>query len=398
MHLVLVNQFFPPSRAPTGRLLRDLAVELASRRHRVSVITSATIYGDSGEAGIADPDGVSVHRLGGAGSHRSGLVGKLSDYASFYRQASRLFSRLDPAPDGALFMTTPPMIGLVGAGLIRKNVVPYVLWCMDLYPEALAAHGLLRRWNPVHGLLHNLARRERRNASRVVVLGPDMARLVQADAPDRVIQIPVWSDIRLDGRVEDDARNLRRQRGWADDEVVMLYSGNMGRAHRIDEIAQLAERLRGSSARCRVVMAGSGPNLASWRQRYGSIFEFMPPAPTESLAAHLRSADIHLVTQQPEWTGVVVPSKFQAACASGRPVIYNGPGDSAVAAWINECDTGWVIPPGDEGAVAKTAREVLDGVAIRVKGEKARALFLDRFTRERNCAALADLLEHVSGV
>lgn len=394
MHIVLVNQFFPPAQAPTGRLLKDVAQALQDRGHRVTVITSAAAYGtaDTGPERPSD-QGYTVLRPGRTGAHGSGIVSKLVDYARFYRATAVRTTHLLPKPDVALFMTTPPLIGLVGARLRKRHAIPYVLWCMDLYPEALAAHGLVRGWNPLYQLLRRLARCERREAARVVTLGPDMTRLVQADAAGSIAEIPVWCDLPFDARAEAESRRLRRERGWGDDEVVFLYSGNMGRAHRAEEFAMLADMLKSSGVRNRVVMAGSGPNLGPWRDRFGSLLQFIPPAPSDAVAAHLLSADVHLVSQQSDWTGVVVPSKFQAACASGRPVIYAGPAGSAVADWIGERDAGWVIPPGDAQAIARVARDVTDPETRRRKGGCARSLFQDRFTMDANCAALVRLLE-----
>ena len=125
---------------------------------------------------------------------------------------------------------------------------------------------------------------------------------------------------RLNPQVEAAARILRKTRGWADDEIVLLYSGNMGRAHSATEFAALAEHLRQVSPRCRFVFAGDGPARAAWARRWSDRFEFMPAVPGDA-AAHLRAADVHLVSQKPAWQGIVVPSKFPAA--SGRTMPFS---------------------------------------------------------------------------
>ena len=144
MNIALINQFFPPAQAPTGLLLHDLARALADRGHRVTVLASAGRYGAAGADGEYGLPGVRVQRLGSARPHRSGFVSKALDYALFYLRVNRALRRLDPAPDAVVCQTTPPFIGLAAARLRARRGVPYVLWCMDLYPEALASHGSLR--------------------------------------------------------------------------------------------------------------------------------------------------------------------------------------------------------------------------------------------------------------
>ena len=61
---LFVNQFYPPDTAPTGRILHDVAAELARRGHRVDVLCSKKPYarGKHVEA-TAMLEGVSVHRV-----------------------------------------------------------------------------------------------------------------------------------------------------------------------------------------------------------------------------------------------------------------------------------------------------------------------------------------------
>ena len=393
MKVILLNQFFPPAQAPTGILLRDTAVALAQRGHTVIVLTSAAGYGATGAAPDL-PENVSVVRLGATGHHGSRPRGKLRDYRDFYRAAARELQRQQPA-DALVCLTTPPFIGLLGAQWRRKSGLPFILWCMDLYPEVLTAHGWLSPWNPLQFILRRWARRERRGAAAVVALGLDMAARLRNTGAARVEMIPVWASTRLNPQVEAAARALRKTRGWADDEIVLLYSGNMGRAHSATEFAALAEHLRQVSPRCRFVFAGDGPARAAWARRWSDRFEFLPAVPGDA-AAHLRAADVHLVSQKPAWQGIVVPSKFPAACAVGRPVVFAGPPQSAIGQWLGAADAGWLLNEPAPADLAAVARALRDPVQRTVKGQNALRLHQARFTPEDNCARLVALVEELA--
>jgi colanic acid biosynthesis glycosyl transferase WcaI len=359
MRVALVNQFYPPGRAPTGKLLHDLAVALCERGHDVTVITSLGIYG-GGEESIQETDGMTVCRLGRGGLHRTGFVQKLFDYLAFFPRAYGALSRLEPAPDVVVSMTTPPFCGLIAARLKRKRGIPFVLWCMDLYPEALAAAGVLKENGLLYKLLSRLTRGERTCAERIITLGPDMTDRIHSVLPGaRVEEIPVWSSLCPSPAAEASAQKLRRTRGWADDETILLYSGNIGRAHRVEEFVALAERLRESSHTFRLVICGEGSRKREWRHKGSGLFEWIHPVGEESLTAHLLAADIHLISQRSEWTGIVVPSKYQAACALGRPVLFAGPVESTVAQWIQASGTGWILPPGDAEAMDHIVQALL---------------------------------------
>jgi putative colanic acid biosynthesis glycosyltransferase WcaI len=396
MNVVLLNQFYPPAQAPTGRLLADLAEALVERGHEVTVITSAGEYGGAVAAGEPPPPAGRVIHAGPRVRHRSGVGAKLGDYLSFYRAARRVLARLPSAPDVLVCMTTPPFIGLLAAHEWKRRKVPYVLWCMDLYPEALQANGFLREWNPLTPLLKRLSHVERRGASAVIALGADMAARLSAGGAERVETVPVWSSMLPTPEHVKAAQELRRVRGWGDDEIVCLYSGNMGRAHRADEFAAWAEQVRARTPRCRFVFSGDGPLRKTWERQWGDLFEFMPAVPADLCAVHLLSADIHLVSQQPEWMGVVVPSKFQAACALGRPVLFAGPAESAVGTWIQESGAGWILPPATEPPLDAALSGVLDASVRTKKGQEAFRLFEQQFTREGNCARIIKQIERTA--
>ena len=71
------------------------------------------------------------------------------------------------------------------------------------------------------------------------------------------------------------------------------------------------------------------------------------------LEARLGAADIHMVSLRPEWEGLVVPSKFFGSLAVGRPILFEGPSESAIARWIHQYQVGWVLNSDTKECVAE---------------------------------------------
>ena len=394
MRIALINQFYPPARAPTGALLRDLARALAGRGHRVAVLASAGAYGGAAADGRGEDDGVEVRRLGAPRAHGTGYAAKALDYVLFHARLARALRRRTPPPDAVVCMTTPPFAGVTAARFARRRGARFVLWCMDLYPEALAANGWPRAGGAFYRALARAARFERERADAVITLGPDMTARVRAAAPAAAIEeIPVWGRWTAGEPDRAAARALRRARGWSDDETVLLYSGNMGRAHRAAEFAALALHCAAARPRIRVVFCGAGPMQAAWHRAWPQALEWLDPVDDAALVPHLLAADVHLISQQPDWVGVVTPSKYQSACALGRPAIFAGPAGAAIARWIAEGDTGWLLPPDDPDAVAAVAADLRDPALIARKGADAGAQAARRFDRRALLARLIARIE-----
>jgi glycosyltransferase involved in cell wall biosynthesis len=92
------------------------------------------------------------------------------------------------------------------------------------------------------------------------------------------------------------------------------------------------------------------------------------------LEARLTAADIHLVSLRPEWKGLVVPSKFFGSLAAGRPILFEGPAESAVALWINEYQAGWVLNLDTKEFIAEELKALAQS-ADRLKEMQERCLW-----------------------
>ena len=245
MRILILNQFYPPDAAPTGQVAHDLARCLVARGHEVTALASRRSY--SGEALYPAQDvidGVVVQRLTALSFGPKNHMRKLLAYASFYAATAGRLARLRPRPQVVVALTTPPYIGLLVrlVGLVRRW--RRVHWIMDLYPDVMAAHGMLGG-GPMGRLaaavLRWLTRRELAGATAVLTLGPDMAERCRryVRPATRLEWVALWAADGLFAADEAAVCSLRRERGW-DGRLVLLYSGNMGLGHRFGEFLDAA--------------------------------------------------------------------------------------------------------------------------------------------------------------
>lgn len=411
VHLVLLNQYFPPDEAPTGLMLEAVAAALVEGGHEVTILCAEGGYAGTGEMPKAEPvRGVTVVRLGTTRFGRGTFIGKLADYASYYLGVAWKLLALHPKPDRVVALTTPPYLSVLARIVTRFRKADHAHWVMDLYPDVMIAHGMLREGGLAHRILSALARfgfgGER--SAAVVTLGPDMAERVSRHlAPGRMADwVPLWGtedgNRKSEEELEAGGRALRRERGWADDELILMYSGNMGLGHRFGEFLEAAAAFSSTDLRSpfsrlrppRFVFFGGG-------KRRGEIEEFIrrhPAAPVELhdyvprhlLAAHLRSADVHLASLEPSWTGAMLPSKLQGIFAAARPVIFVGSPASSTARWIEESGGGWGVEAGDGKGLRGVLDAAADQAARQRAGAAARRFHQGHFDCLANAARLAE--------
>ncbi len=403
MNICLVNQFYPPDLAPTGRYLRDLAESLAARGHQVTVVSSRLSYTAARPATGGGPvaGGVRVIRVGAAGREAVSLTGKAIGYAKFMMLAWWTLVTMRPRPDVLVALTTPPWIGWVASLAVGRRC-RRVHWIMDLYPQVLVAHNLVRSDSLQHRILAWLTRWEWKRADLIITLGSAMAGWVKREGTavpeSRIETVPLWSLDQLEPWPEGQANPLRGERRWGPDATILMYTGNMGYGHEIGVFLEAA-RQAGSSAGWRLVFSGWGVRqveVERFIQENPELpVELLSPASPEKLREHLCSADVQLVSVRRGWSGLIVPSKFQAAFAVGKPVLYVGPEDSETAGWIRDSGGGWVVAESDVAGLVRACRECCDPAERQRRGQAARAYAELHFNRDTNIRRMAGRIEGV---
>lgn len=403
MNILLINQYYPPDTAPTGQYLHDLAKALTARGHEAQVFCSRRAYNGSRlYAPEETMDGVRVSRIRASGFGRKTAIGKLFDYATFYFSLALRLARRDFKPDVILALTTPPYVGLVARWAVRRKNISCAHWVMDIYPDVLAAHGALASGGFVYRLLARLTRRELRDSSLITTLGGDMAdrlrrHLSEIPAAMNAIKVlPLWGASDLCPWPTGEIPPLRKEKQWGKDELVLMYSGNMGRGHRFGEFLAAAAELKNDRS-VRWVFAGGGARrgeIEAAHERDPELnIELLPYAPSETLREHLCSADVHLVSLDASWQGCMVPSKVQGIFSVGKPLIFVGGGQNSIAQWIRESGGGWVVQEGDIAALSAAVNEARDPAERLRRGLAARAFAEKQFDRKSNLDSLCGWLE-----
>lgn len=398
MHFILINQYYPPDVAPTGLMLEAVAQAMMKRGHQVTVLCAEGGYGGSrtsGKNSHFSRAGIRIERIRATGFGRGSAVAKLADYLTFYLGVALKLATLKPRPDRVVALTTPPYLSVLARLISKLRGADHAHWVMDLYPDVMMAHGMLRKRSLAARLLQWLARFGfgGRRCRMVMSLGPDMDERVRTYVkPDTLhAWVPLW------GTTEEattpgtalSADNAPSRHGK--EPLVLMYSGNMGLGHCFSGFLDAA------------ATSGSG---FLWRfngegKRRREIEAFMqahPNAPIElggyvphsKLAHHLASADVHLASLDPGWNGTMVPSKLQGIFTIGKPVIFVGSRTGTMGQWITESVGGWVVPPGDTDAMRHALRQASDPRQRAIRGEAARRFAGQHFNRTRNADQIAE--------
>ena len=397
MKVLLINQFFPPDIAPTGQMASELADDLVAAGFEVTALASQGSYLGGRLAPSETGHGVTVHRLTATSLGKRSLVHRALDYGSFQAAVAITLASL-PRHDVVIAMTTPPLVAAAGLVAKVRRGSRLVYWVQDLYPEIAMAFGALGSGSLPARAMAAISRRVMRAADRVVVLGDAMVeRAVQAGASlERVAIIPNWADGHV-VRPVPDAENPLRVVLRGEGKFLVMYSGNIGRAHDVETLAGAA-RILGNRGDIEFLFLGDGDRRLEleFATRGLANVRFGPYQSRERLASSLSAADAHLVSLSPNVVGLLEPSKLYGIMAAGRPALYVGPRHSEAAKTIEKEECGLVLDNGDAAGLAQAILALAsDPARTAALGAAGREAFASRYDRRIRTAQFMELLREL---
>lgn len=398
MRVLMITQWFNPEPTFKGLLF---ARELQRLGHEVEVLTGFPNYpgGQLYPGYRVRPwqrevlDGVPVLRVPLYPSHDGSGVKRAANYLSFAASAS-VGALLLRRPDVAYVYHPPATAALPGMVLNALRGVPFVYDIQDLWPDTLAATGMMQNAAVLRGVGGFMDRVHRR-AARIAVLSPGFReRLIERGVPEHKLSvIPNWTN--------EDKTDLTpppperaRELGFAD-RFNVVFAGNMGRAQALDTVLDAAEELRGEAAR--FVMIGGGVEeerlQQSARERGQTNVDFLPRRPPSEIGEILALADALLIHLKDDpLFAITIPGKTQANLRAGKPLLMGVRGDAA--ALVREAGAGLTFPPQDAAALAAAVRELmaLSPDERRQMGERGARYYEEHLALRVGAARFAELL------
>ncbi len=393
MKILIIYRHYWPDTPPLGSILRSLAEGLASRGHRVTVVTAQPSYRGKRQKRLPRRGfvgGVKIVRLPlppdpGRGPGRA-LVALLFLAQTFAYAARHRF-------DLVWATTLPPVInGVVGRAAARFAGARFLYHVLDVYPEAAVAGGLARE-----GWLARLAARVNsatcRAADAVVVLSDDMVRTIGDRGGNgrvrfHVINNPVLAELEPGDRLvgEEPAEAFR-----------FIFSGNMGRFQSLPLLVEAMAHVPPESG-IELVFLGDGPVRGELEKRVARLglphVRFLDRTGPEQAFAAARQAQVGVVSLAPGVYRTSYPSKVMTYLAAGLPILAVIEAESALAQYLASHDAGRAAGH-DAKDIASAMMALQERYRDGVPRMRLTGLALADFGRAQTTRRWADLVERL---
>ncbi len=401
MRILVVSQYFWPE----NFRINDLVKEWCLKGHSVTVVTGIPNYpsGHVFEDYKRSPQ--SYNHYEGAVVIRTPMVTRgesairlILNYLSFIVCGSiwgAISIRRQNFDMIFVFEPSPITVGLPAILFGKLKHAPVVFWALDLWPETLAAVGIiksqfgLRLIGRLVSFIYNRC---------TLVLGQSRSFLPSiadyCDDKSKIRYFPSWSEEVYDSSSVEAAPEVLQRT----DLFNVLFAGNIGDAQDMPAILRAAESLKDNS-NIRWLVVGDGRKYEWMKAEVESRglqrqVLLLGRYHIDRMPSFYLHADALLVSlkRDPVFS-LTIPGKVQSYLAAGIPIL--GMLDGEGAAVISAANAGLVCSAGDSSKLADNVEKIasMSADARREMGMKGRNISQQEFSRSGLLEKLDELLE-----
>jgi len=405
MHILFINQFFPPEVEPSATKVYEVGSELVRLGHQVKVITGFPNY----PTGIRPPEyrgklvqteewgGIQVLRTALFTASTSRFMFRTLSHFSFL--LSSLLRSLGSGQCDVIICSSPPLeIALSGVLVSLIKHRPLVLEIRDLWPDEIIQPGYLR--NP---LLISVAKwvesiAYRRAVKIVPVSHGFVPYLVNEGVPDNKIEVNINGTDTTLFRPDASGAKLERKKLGLDSRFVAIYAGTHGLQHHLETVLEAANMLKSHSDIIFLLVGdGKEKNKLLTLQRKLSLRNvlFLPTQPRHRISRMIAAADVCLVhTEKILINTRNIQAKMFDYMASGCPIIVGA--DGQMRELIERASAGIFVGAENAQGMAKAILRLYNYNGLRKQlGENGRKYALKHFSRQIIAKQYVQLLEDV---
>lgn len=403
MRILILSQWYSPEPDIKNHLI---ARDLQERGHQVTVITGFPNY-PTGQIYLGyrqqvwqwdNVDGVRVLRLPLYPDHSRSAIRRSLNYLSFAASASLLGAALCGPADVMWVYSAPLTIGIPACWIGALRQIPFILNINDMWPETVAATGMVSsQW--VVKLLEWLGKLVYHRAASIVVVSEGFKQnLIDKGVPASKISVVFnWAD-------EDIYRPVTPEPSFASKHGLegrfnVVYGGNMGAAQNLSTVIAAAALLT-DLPDVQFVLIGDGVEEEDLRrlaiETGTDKVKFRGRQPAELMPCFFAAADILLAhLRRDPLFEITIPGKIFSYMACARPILAALSGEGA--AIVQAAGAGITCAPDDPQALADAVRRfyMMTGDERKRMGDAARQTYLTKHTPRVLLGCYADLIEQV---
>lgn len=391
MRLLILSNYFLPESVGAGIWVTQLARDLRTSGHDVSVLTSHPSYPD----GQIFPgyhnrlthhetiDCIEVIRTLTYATQSKSFWPRFASFGAFCLSAFPGYLPWRRRFDVVYAILPPLPLGVSAWAIAKASGARLVVNVQDIYPDIAVQLNYLANPTAI-ALFRRMERWIYRHSDLVVVISEGFREnLLAKGVPARKLRVvPNWADPE---HITPSSRdNAFRRETRADGHFLVVYSGGLTHNCELEPVLTAAAEMRDQPIRFAIVGDGVHKQRLAGKARSLHLdnLQFYPFQPIDRYPEVLAAADATLVTLNSAATFASVPSKVFKQMAAARPLIaITNPGNE-LSRLIAEARCGVTVRPNNPGQLVEVLRGAIENPQVFVEmGRRARVSLERNYSR-----------------
>ena len=396
--VLFLCQFFYPEYNSSATLPFDTARYVAQNGFSVGALCGypGEYNADGGVPVRETKDGVSIRRIRYMRLSRRGKLGRLINYFSFTLSVLLHIFEIR-AYRAVIVYSNPPVLPIAAilANRLFKTKIVFVSY--DVYPEVAYASGSLRENSVITKGMQRINRGLFRRTEAVVALTDEMREYLLQHRPElsagRITTISNWAhEARTDNKSA-----ARMALGYADDDFIVSYFGNIGICQDETALLQAMEQLT-NHENIKFLIAGHGSKMPLVRAAAEhlpnvKICGFLTGAAFERAVA---ASSCGIVSLERGLTGMCAPSKYYSYLQGGLPILAIAEQNAYLSKETLHCGVGLPSDVGNGVQLVENVLKLYQEPELREKmSENASRLYTQKYAKSIGLGKYAALLKEV---
>ncbi|MDB4110571.1 glycosyltransferase family 4 protein [Amylibacter sp.] len=375
--LIMLNQM-------AGPLFRELAEDLAPLYEDGCLLMTG--HPDTLHYPLLDKSKLSI-KVGPA-YNRTSKFRRVQSWFS-YLIASTRYILLAKSGDAILLVSNPPLLGPWVWFLSRFKPIPYGILIYDIHPEVLIRLGMLAERGLIVKIWRFLNKLVNEDAHLIVTIGRRMAKVLDMQKSlkaKKAVVVPAWVDVKKITPLDRAKNPFARDIPEIKDQIIVLYSGNMGASHDIDSILDAAKILQRDRT-ILFIFIGDGDKQSDVKSfiqenKLDNIL-LLPFQPECNIKYSLPVADISLVSLDQGMEDLMMPSKSFYYLAAGSALIAIANQDSELSDLLDQHNCGLLVSPGKPLKLVEAIKRLASSTdELKMMKKSARSLAETKYARK----------------
>lgn len=393
--LLIVDDYLPHSIKVAAKMMHELALEFISQGHKVSVLTPMSSQNQN--LIIDEIEGVEVlYFKNGAIKNVPKIKRAINESLLSFNawRALKAYATHNKF-DGIVYYSPTIFFGPIVNRLKKLWGCPAYLILRDIFPQWTLDNGLMSQNSLVYKYFKIFENLNYKAADRIGVMSPSNLKYFENSKtnPQKIEVLFNWSKVPKIPTQDNTYRNKLK----LNDKVVFFYGGNIGHAQQMQNLIELAKRLKNYKS-AHFLFVGKGDEVklikklvAQWQLENVT---YLDPVDQNTYFKMLNEFDVGLFSLHPNHSTHNFPGKLLGYMGYAKPILGCVNEGNDLMNIVNEANAGLISLSGKHDTLAKNATLLLNSKNYRKQlGDNGRMLLNQKFSVEQTVTQLIDFIK-----